>query len=119
MLNEQFAVQFAHEWVYAWNSHDIDAIMSHYADNIHFQSPIIIRVNNDPSGTITDKQTLKAYFSKALGIYTDLHFELYKVLVSINSVVLYYKTINDMYTAEYMEIDEHGKVVKVCAHYSN
>ncbi len=118
MIEESFANQFAHEWITAWNAHDIDAIMAHYSDDLSFQSPVIIRVNNDPSGTITSKMALKEYFVRALGLYPDLRFELYKVLVSINSVVLYYKTINDMVTAEYMELNEQGKVIAVRAHYA-
>jgi len=118
MVQETFANHLAEEWVAAWNAHDIDAIMSHYDDDISFQSPVIIQVNNDPSGTINTKVALEDYFVRALKLYPDLHFELYKVLTSVNSVVLYYKTINNMLTAEYMELNEYGKVIKVRAHYS-
>ena len=118
MIQETLANRFADEWVNAWNAHDIEAIMAHYADNISFQSPVIIQVNKDPTGTIKSKVALKEYFVRALKLYPELHFELYKVLVSINSVVLYYKTINDMVTAEYMELNEQRKVIAVRAHYS-
>ena len=30
MLSKTEALQFAHGWVRAWNSHDLDAVMSHY-----------------------------------------------------------------------------------------
>jgi len=118
MIEETFANRFAEEWVNSWNAHSLDAIMEHYADDISFQSPVIVQVNNDPSGTINSKAALKEYFERALQLYPDLHFDLYKVLISINSVVLYYKTINDMVTAEYMELNEAGKVIRVRAHYS-
>src|SRR5579871_6284099 len=118
MITEAFAAQFAEEWVSAWNSRDLDRIMDHYADDISFKSPVIIRVNNDPSGTIGSKPALRDYFERALKLYPDLRFELYKVFTSVDSVVLYYKTINDMTSAEYMQIGSDGKVVVVRAHYS-
>ena len=31
---------FANHWIKAWNSHDLEAILSHYAEDIVFLSPI-------------------------------------------------------------------------------
>ncbi|WP_372490161.1 hypothetical protein [Chitinophaga sedimenti] len=52
--------------------------MHHYAEDITFFSPFIRRVNNDPSGCIKDKGSLRAYFERALKGYPDLHFELFR-----------------------------------------
>ena len=119
MIEETFARRFAADWMSAWNAHDLRAIMDHYADNIVFQSPLIVPINNNPSGTISDKAALSNYFARALNIYPDLNFELYNVLVSVDSVVLYYKSVKEMTAAEFMQFDERGKVVKVCAHYNH
>lgn len=107
----------AEAWVQAWNSHDLDAIMAHYADDIVFYSPIIQKLNNDPSGRLTGKAALRAYFEKGLAAYPDLHFDLYHVLEGVGSVVLYYKSINNRLSAEMMVLDAHGKVKEVRAHY--
>ena len=32
---------FAEEWITAWNTHDLDRILSHYAEDIVFRSPVI------------------------------------------------------------------------------
>ncbi len=117
IIQESFALQFANDWINSWNTHDIKIIMDHYDEMIIFQSPIIIKVNNDPTGTITNKGALAQYFTRALAIYPDLHFELYKVFISINSIIIHYKTINDKPAAEFMEINAYGKITKVCAHY--
>ncbi|UYQ93238.1 nuclear transport factor 2 family protein [Chitinophaga horti] len=111
------AAQFAKEWLAAWNSHDLDAIMHHYAESIIFYSPFIRRVNNDPSGCISDKAVLRAYFERALKGYPDLHFELFQVLEGVGSVVLYYKSVNNNLAAELMVLNEKGKVTEVRAHY--
>jgi ketosteroid isomerase-like protein len=36
----QTAQEFAAKWLDAWNGHDIEAILSHYADDIVFLSPL-------------------------------------------------------------------------------
>lgn len=108
---------FGEAWVKAWNAHDLDEILSHYDDNIVFYSPVIKRINNDPSGTIRGKENLRAYFSKALVAYPDLHFELYHILEGVQSVVLFYKSINDKLAAETMVLNEKGLVCEVRAHY--
>ncbi len=35
---------FARDWVAAWNDHDLDAVLAHYADGIVFHSPRIAQV---------------------------------------------------------------------------
>ncbi|WP_126244273.1 nuclear transport factor 2 family protein [Chitinophaga rhizosphaerae] len=107
----------AEAWVQAWNNHDLDAIMEHYADDIVFYSPIIQRLNNDPTGRITGKAALRAYFEKGLVAFPDLHFDLYHVLEGVDSMVLYYKSINNRLAAETMVVDGNGKVKEVRAHY--
>lgn len=110
--------RFALEWISAWNSHDIEMIMQHYADQIDFTSPVIQQVGYSKDGKIYDKTALKAYFRLALQKYPDLHFELVQVLSGVGTVVLYYKSIQGKYTAEYMEWDQEDRICVVKAHYS-
>ena len=44
MINRERAWEFAHEWLDAWNKHDVDLIMKHYANSIEFCSPIVQKV---------------------------------------------------------------------------
>ena len=44
---------FAHDWIAAWNSHDLDRIPSHYAENVILTSPAAAKLLNDPSGIVT------------------------------------------------------------------
>ncbi|HVI46951.1 MAG TPA: nuclear transport factor 2 family protein [Chitinophaga sp.] len=106
----------AQAWLDAWNAHDLEAILSHYADDIVFYSPFIKKINNDPSGCIRGKEALRTYFSRALTAYPELHFELYHIMEGVNSVVLHYKSINNLLSAETMIVKD-GKVVEVRAHY--
>lgn len=116
-LTDQLAQSFAKQWIEAWNSHDLSAIMALYSHDIRFHSPYIVKLGMNAEGMITEKDELEKYFGKALGIYTDLHFELHQVLTGAGSVILYYKSVGNRMAAEMMELDESGKISLVKAHY--
>src|ERR1700730_14471421 len=115
MLSESQARQFAHGWVQAWNSNDLDAIMSYYASEVVLTSPTAANLLNDPSGTVAGKAALRKYFERGLAAYPDLNFELLDVMRGISSVVLYYVNQKGTKTGEFMELDANQKVVRVVA----
>lgn len=117
MLQENEGQLFAQKWVEAWNSHGLDAILSHYAPNVVLTSPAAARLLGDPSGTVSGKQALRHYFERGLAVYPNLKFELLEVLQGISSVVLYYVNQKGTHTGEFMEFDENHLVVRVIAHY--
>src|SRR5271154_2806909 len=118
MLSETKARQFAQHWVLAWNSHDLDAIMSHYAPEVVLKSPAAAKLLNDPSGTVTGKEAVRSYFQRGLEAYPNLTFELLDVMLGISSVILYYRNQKGTKTGEFMEFDANRKVVRVIANYS-
>jgi ketosteroid isomerase-like protein len=118
MLSESQARQFADEWVLAWNSHDLDAIMSHYASEVVLTSPVAANLLSDPSGIVAGKEALRRYFERGLAAYPDLTFELLDVMRGISSVVLYYVNQKGTKSGEFMELDANQKVVRVVANYS-
>ena len=117
MLTESQARQFADDWVRAWNSHDLEAILSHYAPEIVLISPVAARLLNDPSGTVAGKVALRGYFQRGLEAYPNLTFELVDVLRGISSVVLYYKNQKGTMSGEFMELDGNLRVTRVVANY--
>jgi ketosteroid isomerase-like protein len=40
IMTSKEAQAFADEWIAAWNSHDLERVLSHYAPEIVFLSPI-------------------------------------------------------------------------------
>ena len=44
-LTREFAHQFAEDWIAVWNSHDLEAILSHYTDDFEMSSPLIVQAN--------------------------------------------------------------------------
>jgi predicted ester cyclase len=118
-MTDTEARDFARKWIAAWNSHDLTAIMSHYAPDVVLTSPVAARLLGDPSGTVAGKNALLDYFRRGLEVYPDLMFTLIDVMCGISSVVLYYTNQNKTQTGELMEFAPDGKVVRVVAHYSS
>lgn len=116
MLTETEAREFAHHWMNAWNSHNLDAVMSHYSQDVVLTSPVAANLLKDPE--VKGKAALRAYFKRGLEAYPNLVFELQEVLWRVSSVVLYYLNHRGTKTAEFMEFDAEGKVVRVVANYS-
>lgn len=118
MITENQARAFAEHWVEAWNSHDLDAIVSHYEDDVVLVSPIAAKILNDRSGTAIGKAQLRQYFKQGLEVYPDLKFELIDVMWGLSSVVLYYINQKGTKAGEFMEINATGKVTKASANYN-
>ena len=118
MFTESEAKKLAKQWVAAWNSHDLDEIMSHYAQNVILVSPVAVKLLHDASGTVSGKDALRIYFRRGLEAYPDLKFELVDVMWGISSVVLYYVNQKGTKTGEFMEVDPDGKITRVVANYN-
>ena len=118
MLTEAEVRKFADDWIRAWNSHDLDAIMSHYAPEVVLTSPTAAKLLGDSSGTIKGKQAVRSYFERGLQAFPNLTFELLDVMWGISSVVLYYLNQKGTKTAEFMELDANQKVSRVVANYN-
>ena len=80
-------------------------------------SPVIIKVANEPSGTLKGKEKIGAYWAKALQLAPGLHFELLTTLVGVNSITLYYKGVRGL-SAEVFHFNQEGKVTRAYAHYA-
>lgn len=60
------AIAFAHDWASSWNSHDLPAVLAHFADDVVFTSPVAARVIPESDGVIRGKAALTAYWAEAL-----------------------------------------------------
>lgn len=118
MITEIQAKEFAREWIAGWNSHDLETILSHYAENVVLTSPVAAKILSNPSGTVSGKAALRNYFSRGLELVPQLRFEFLEVMYGLSSMVVCYVNQRGTKTAEFMEFDENGKVVRVVANYS-
>lgn len=118
-LPEAFAQRFATSWYAAWNAHDLDAMMAHYAEEIEHSSPFIARYNNDPTcAPLRGKADVQAYFARALARNPTLRFDPVHTAVGVETVLLVYRRMTGEVAAETFAFDEAGKIVRSVSHYA-
>jgi hypothetical protein len=116
LLSVDAATEFAAKWVAAWNSHDLDLIMSHWRDECEFTSAIAAQLVGDH--VVRGKAALRAYWAKGLEVYPDLRFEMKTVFVGADSVVLGYTNQKGQQCAELIQLDAEGYAIAGIAHYA-
>ncbi|MGH3673514.1 MAG: nuclear transport factor 2 family protein [Pseudonocardiaceae bacterium] len=85
------AVVFADDWVQAWNSHDLEKVLSHFADDVVFTSPVAAQFLDDSDGVIHGKAALRTCWTEGLRRIPDLHFEVVGIYVGVNTLVINYR----------------------------
>ena len=102
------------EWARAWNARDIDAVLSHFTDDVTFLSPIAADVVGTPE--LRGQTALRAYWERGLAQIRHLHFTVERVLWDDEAqelVVLYLAELNERRSraCERMKLDGEGRVV--------
>ena len=118
MISEEFAVHFAQDWIESWNAHDLDRILSHYADDFEMTSPLIVSVMSVPSGTLKGKDNIREYWAKALRRRPELKFHLQKVTFGVDSMAVHFRSEIGGKSVEWFFFAEDGKVIKSLAHHN-
>ena len=118
MLSVGFARRFADSWFAAWNAHDLDAMMAHYAQGIQHSSPFIARYNNDPEcAALQGIAAVRDYFGRALERNPTLRFDPVHVALGVDTVSLVYRRMTGEVASETFFFDADGKVVRSISHY--
>lgn len=111
---------FADEWIAAWNAHDLDRILSHYADDIVFRSPVVRERYGKASGEVRGKVELRDYWSGAFRPGApDLRFELIGVLAGVDGgAIRYFSTTRGCEVVEVFAFNAEGRVSAAAAYYA-
>jgi ketosteroid isomerase-like protein len=117
-LDHKRAHRFAEKWYAAWNSHDLAAILDHYADEVEMASPLVSRLTGSDDGRIVGKDALRAYFAAGLEKYPALQFEPIELFVGVDSLVLHYRSVGGNLSAEVVFLDSQDKITRYFAHYN-
>jgi ketosteroid isomerase-like protein len=115
-MDAELAMSFAEEWAAGWNSHDLDRILSHYAEDVVFSSPHIVRRLGDPSGEVHGIEKLRAYWGSGLQAEPELHFTIEDVRCAVDTVVINYRNQRGHAVAEVLRFRD-GRVCWGCAAY--
>lgn len=106
---------FSDDWIAAWNAHDLEHILTHYAEPVEVTSPMIQVALGIEAGTLRGKQALRHDWSVALRKVPDLHVEWAATVRGIDSLALYYQSSMDKRATEVMFFGADGKIQRVIA----
>eukprot|EP00878_Enallax_costatus_P006904 GHUV01007234.1.p1 GENE.GHUV01007234.1~~GHUV01007234.1.p1 ORF type:complete len:125 (+),score=27.95 GHUV01007234.1:145-519(+) len=114
---------FAEDWVAAWHSRDIDAILSHYCEDIKFYSPrvkarYVVSGVGEADGVLTGKDSLQAYFQEALDKLKVIRLTIQDVMLGLQgSIAVVYTRETGAKVVEVFELDQQGKAAVVRVYY--
>lgn len=117
MIDLARARAFADAWIAAWNRHDLEAILSHYADPPEHCSPLVVERLGRSDGTIRDAAELRAYFAAGLAATPPLAFELIDVVPGVASLAVVYRNHRGRTVVEVMVLDADSKIAKTLVHH--
>lgn len=117
MIDRDRALAASRDWIAAWNAHDLAAVLMHYADDLVFVSPLVVKRLGRADGTIRDKAELVRYFAESLGHDSQLHFELEDVLVGVDSWTMLYANHRGQRVAETVFPDADGRIRRAHIHH--
>lgn len=117
MIEPERAREIAADWIAAWNTHDMEAILSHYADELEFVSPLAVARLGRADGAIGTKAELRDYFAPSLGPGSDLRFELIDVFAGVSSITIHYRNHRRQRVAETAFLNGDGLATRVYVHH--
>jgi len=82
---------FVDEWAAAWNAHDVDGLLQHFAEDVVFTSPVAAQLVASSGGVVRGKPALRDYWTEGLRRMPDLHFEVLATYVGVDTVVINYR----------------------------
>jgi len=77
-MTRDAACRFADEWIEAWNSLDVERVLSHFSDDVVFTSPMAAATVGH--ATVCGKEALRAYWSTRVGTIKSLRFTLDRIV---------------------------------------
>jgi hypothetical protein len=123
MLDDETVKRLERHWEEGWKAYDLETIVAPFGDNIVFSSPFVSRMTGDPEQTtITGYEAMRAYTADSLRRVPDMNITLDATYAGTDSVILMH-TIRlpdgtQVSGADFMRVDEDGKVVDYRSHFT-
>lgn len=118
MTNKATLANHAVTWVEACNEHDIEAILDHYAENVEFQSDVVIRRWGKPDGILYGKTELREHFRRGLEMAPNLRFELEEIFTGPSNYAVQYRRDNGNRVIQIVALDPMGRATRVQTFYA-
>lgn len=106
------AATFSQQWARAWNSRDLDAVLTHFHDDVAFTSPVAAQMYPETAGVIHGKTELRRYWTGALARQPDLRFVIEDVYRGIDTIVINYRNQTGGLVNEVLRFTGDGLVIE-------
>jgi len=116
-LCDKWGQNFAKSWLEAWNSHDVERVLDHYADDFVMISPTTKEISTKTEGILIGKSELRDLCRKTFNEVPELKFQLLAVAIGVRSLTIYYTSKEYQMAIEVMEFDKIWKISKSHSHY--
>lgn len=104
-MDQAAADAFAESRAAAWNSHDLETVLEHFADDVVFTSPMAMRLIDGSNGVVHGKAALREYWMEGLRRIPDLHFDVVAVYLGVDTIVINYRNQRSALVNEMLRFD--------------
>ncbi|WP_066911886.1 nuclear transport factor 2 family protein [Mycobacterium interjectum] len=105
------AAAFSQQWVDAWNAHDVESVLQHFADDVVFTSPVAAALLPETAGVIRGKPALRDYWTRALRHIANLRFTIETLYEGIDTIVIAYRNQDGGLVSEVLQFSD-GLVIE-------
>jgi hypothetical protein len=112
------AQSHAKVWIDAWNSHDLDRILSHYSQDVVFEAETVKARWNKPDGKLHGIAELRKHFALGLELAPQLRFQLDQVFLAPSGYSILYQRENGNRVIDCVAVNDAGLAASVTAYYA-
>ncbi len=110
-MTSQKNLSIAHAWFEAFNSHNLEKLLSLYDDEAEHFSPKLKIRHPETNGLVIGKEALRTWWQDAFDRLPSLHYKVTSLTANTDRVFMeYIRTVDheeDMLVAEVLEIKEN------------
>jgi SnoaL-like domain/Rho termination factor, N-terminal domain len=107
--------EHADRWLEAWNSHDLDAIVACYAEDVDFAIPAVL--GDAEAGSFQGREELRTHFRHGLELAPNLTVTEESLLIGPSGFAILYRREDGHRAIEAVELDGSGLVARARVYY--
>lgn len=97
-------------WLDAWNRHDLEAIMRHYADDVVFTSRAVLELGGAADGIVRGKAALRELFARGLRADPELRFSPLHAFQGVGEHALHYLGFRRRHVIELHQLNDARQI---------
>jgi hypothetical protein len=117
MIDREAAVAAAAAWLDAWNAHDPERVVEHFADDVVVSSPLAAQLRPGSNGVLRGTAEVLAYYRDGLAGSPGLHFSLVEVCTGVDGFTVVYRNQRDTVVTEQLTLRDDGLASEVRVSY--